>query len=360
MDRRNFLRLGAGAAALAPFGLPALRLGAAQDSSPSDFNEVIPEQVAAVDKGLAWLARNQMQSGAVGTTCQVAFTGVAGLAWLASGSTPTRGKYATNVRNALRFIVRCTSKAGYINEAAGRGMGGSGMHGHGYALLFLGELYGMCGDLQDDQLGDDSIRDKVVSAVKCTEKAQDPSGGWTYEPNPYGHEGSVTITQVEALRACRNAGISVSKTTVEKGISYIKKSTAADGTIMYSLGGGGGGSYALTAAGACVYAMYGLYEAPEAKKCMKALMDFISGKRGRQGYHDYYSHFYAGQACFFMKQQDPKFWTIGYDKIRKELLQSQDKNSGGWTQDGYNGAFGTACATLVLQIPYRYLPIFQD
>ena len=42
------------------------------------------------------------------------------------------------------------------------------------------------------------------------------------------------------------------------------------------------------------------------------------------------------------------------------ILTSQERETGCWSQDGYGGAFGTACATLVLQIPYRYLPIFQD
>lgn len=354
LDRRDFLRLGAGAAML-----PGAAL--ARQDTRSPFREITPEQVAAVERGLEWLARQQTQSGAVGQSCSVAFTGIAGLAFLASGSTPSRGKYAPNLRSALRFIMRCCSKAGgYINEGSGgRAAGGSGMHGHGYALLFLGELYGMCGDIRDEQLGDDSVKEAIQRAVKCTERAQDPSGGWTYDPNPYGHEGSVTITQVEALRAARNAGLTVGKACVDKGIGYIKKSTSPDGTIMYSLGGGGGGTYALTAAGACVYAMYGLYDAPEAKRCLKALSEFIAGKRPRQGHHDYYTHFYAGQACFFMKEQFPEVWSAGYAKIRQDLLAAQDR-SGGWINDGYNGAFGTACATLVLQIPCRYLPIFQD
>jgi len=359
VDRRRFLKLGLGAGAAA---FPPLRLAfAGQDARPAPaFQEITPEQVIAINRGLEWLARNQGRSGAIGQTCQVAFTGLGGLAFMAAGSTPTRGKYAANLRGALRFVMRSCAKSGYINESA-RGMGGSGMHGHGYALLFLCELYGMCGDIQDEQLGDDSVRDAIQRAVKLTEHAQDPTGGWTYEPKPYGHEGSVTVTQVEALRAARNAGISVGRSCIDKGISYIKKSTAADGTIMYSLGGGGtGNSYALTAAGACVYAMYGLYEAPEAVKCLKALSEFIGGTRGRQGYHDYYSHLYAGQACFFMKQHNPKLWTDGYTKVRREILQQQDAKSGGWLQDGYNGAFGTACSTLVLQIPFRFLPIFQD
>ena len=91
-------------------------------------------------------SRPSFFSSSVGSKYLVAFTGLAGLAFLANNSTPYRGTYAKNVRDALKFILRNTSKVGYINEAAGRGLGGSGMHGHGYATWFLAELYGMCGD----------------------------------------------------------------------------------------------------------------------------------------------------------------------------------------------------------------------
>jgi hypothetical protein len=353
MRRREFLRA-------ASMGLPALAAPSLLRAQDSDFKEIIPEQVAAIDRGLKWLAANQYNSGGIGTTCQVAFTGLAGLAFLANNSTPVRGAYAQNVRACLKFILRCSNRVnGFINEAAGRGLGGSGMHGHGYATWFLAELYGMCGDMVD--IGDESVKQRLTKAVQVIEQSQDPNGGWTYEPMPYGHEGSVTVTEVQALRSARNAGIKVNPDVIKKGIDYIRRSTYADGTIAYSLGSrGSGGTYALTAAGMTVFAMYGLYDAPEVKRGMKALMDFLSGNRARGGHHDYYAHLYAGQVCFFAKSKDPAFWTRGFSTIRQELLQSQDKSTGCWTQDGYNGAFGTATACLVLQIPYRYLPIFQD
>ena len=357
MERRTFLQgaAAAGFLAAAPAGVRAL-----QEQPAPGFQEVTPDQVAAVKRGLDYLARIQGRSGGIGQTCQVAFTSLAALAFMASGSTPSRGPYSQNLLNALKFIVKNRTVKGYLNEGGGRGMGGSGMHGHGFALLFLSELYGMCGDMSD-QVGDESIKEAITKAVRVTEGAQDPNGGWTYDPNPNNGEGSVTVTQVQALRAARNVGINVNPKTIDKGISYIKKSTSADGTIMYSLGQGGGGSYALTAAGACVYAYYGIYEGPEVSKCMKALYDFVTGKRaGARGGHDAYSHFYAAQACFFMKRKEMKFWTDGYPILRKELLQSQNKSSGSWSNDGYDGSFGTACACLVLQIPNRYLPIFQD
>ncbi len=356
IDRRTFLK---GAALTGALAAPApLRAALLQDPSP--FIEVLPEQIAAVKRGLDFLAKIQSRSGAIGHQAPLAFTSLAGLSWMAGGSTPTRGPYANNVMNALRFVLQCArGTTGYLNEKQGRLAGGSGMHGHGYALLFLAELYGMCGDLSDS-LGDDSVREAIVRAVGVTERAQHSQGGWTYEPRPEGHEGSVTVTQVQALRAARNIGVTISQKVVDRGISYIRKSTNPDGTIMYMLGQSGHATYPLTAAGACVYAYYGLYDDPAGQKCMKALFDFVMGKRpGSNPHFDSYASFYAGQALFFQKRKDPRYWSEGYAKLRKQLLATQAK-SGAWTSDGYDGSFGTPCATLVLQIPFRILPIFQD
>ena len=356
IDRRTFLKGAAMTGALAAPG-PLRAALLQQDSSP--FIEILPEQIGAVKRGLDYLAKIQSRRGHVGTQAPLAFTALAGLAWMAGGSTPTRGPYASNVMNALKFVLSCgRGSTGYLNEGAGRMAGGSGMHGHGYALLFLAELYGMCGDL--DSASDESVKEAIVRGVAVTEKAQHSSGGWTYDPRPEGHEGSVTVTQVQALRAARNIGVNVNQKVIDRGISYIRKSTNADGTIMYMLGQGSHATYPLTAAGACVYAYFGLYDDPLGQKCMKALFEFVMGKRpGQNPQFDSYASFYAGQACFFMKRKEPKYWIEGYAKLRKQILAGQSKN-GSWVTDGYEGAFGTPCATLVLQIPYRILPIFQD
>src|SRR5258706_1281888 len=178
MNRREFLRTAAlGASA---WSLPS---AFAQDkAAAAGFEEITREQVDAIDKGLRWLAKNQYSTGGIGSTCQVAFTGLAGLAFLANNSTPYRGTYAKNVRDALKFILRNTSKVGYINEAAGRGLGGSGMHGHGYATWFLAELYGMCGDTAD--LGGDSRKEKLQKAAKIIGESQDPNAGRALGPPP--------------------------------------------------------------------------------------------------------------------------------------------------------------------------------
>mgnify|MGYP001572702808 CR=1 FL=1 len=224
--RRDFLR-NVSAAGPAALFLPSLL---AQEAQPSSLVEVTGEQREAVRRGLDHLAKLQTRSGAIGMSTQVAFTSLACLAFMANGSTPRRGMYAKPLREGLQFILRCCGQSGYINESAGRGMGGSGMHGHGYATWFLAELLGMCGG--DDVIGDETVKEKLVKAVKVIEASQDPNGGWTYEPSPYGHEGSVTVTQAQALRAARNVGVAVSTKTINKGVDYIKKSTMGDGTIV--------------------------------------------------------------------------------------------------------------------------------
>ena len=78
------------------------------------------------------------------------------------------------------------------------------MHGHGFALMFLACVSGM--------ITKESLRKQVQvvirKAVALTSQGQSAQGGWTYIPGA-GDEGSVTVTQVQALRAAHNAGFLV-------------------------------------------------------------------------------------------------------------------------------------------------------
>ena len=50
----------------------------------------------------------------------------------------------------------------------------------------------------------------------------------------------MTITQVQALRAARNAGIPVPKETIDKAIDYLEDCTTPKGGVIYSYAGGNG------------------------------------------------------------------------------------------------------------------------
>jgi hypothetical protein len=54
------------------------------------------------------------------------------------------------------------------------------------------------------------------------------------------------------------------------------------------------------------------------------------------------------------------YWEPYFEELRRVLLDMQDKKDGSWPNEvGPGPAFGTAVAVLILEIPYRFLPIFQ-
>lgn len=324
-----------------------------------DFDEIIPEQERAVERGLDFLARSQNDKngswGASGQESghQVATTALAGLAMLAHGDTPTQGKYAANVRKAVDFLLSQADPSGLIRY---RGPGGhSAMHEHGYALLFLGQVYGTYPSPQVNE----RIRNALRKGVQLTCRSQSKLGGWYYTPNSDQHEGSVTVTQIEGLRSARNAGIDVPKKTIEKAINFMKISQNPDGSIMYMPGMAGRGSIALTAAGVAVMYNAGEFnkETTEILRKSLGLLKTSLKKGGAAGLHTghySYTHLYMVQAAFLA---GPEYWNLYFPQIRKHLIETQNQN-GSW-QGNIGPAFDTAVACFILQIPYRYLPIMQ-
>ena len=134
-----------------------------------------------------------------GYSNNVAITALAGLAFMEAGNLPGRGKYGKEVRRCLDFVLDNCQDSGLIASDASQGP----MYGHGFATLFLGEVYGMTGD--------DTVKEKLERAVRLIERTQNPEGGWRYQPAPLDADISVTICQVMALRSAREAGIHVDK-----------------------------------------------------------------------------------------------------------------------------------------------------
>ena len=90
------------------------------------------------------------------------------------------------------------------------------MYSHGFGTLFLAEAYGMTHRPE--------IREKLQKAVRLIIDCQNVEGGWRYQPKRLDADLSVTICQINALRAARNAGLYVPKETVEACIRYVKRS----------------------------------------------------------------------------------------------------------------------------------------
>ena len=87
-------------------------------------------------------------------------------------------------------------------------------------MLFISKVYGE----EEDEQRREEIRDVLTLAVQFCADAQTSKGGWGYVSAKEGSdfdEGSTCITQVQGLRACRNAGIPVSKEIIDRAKVYI-------------------------------------------------------------------------------------------------------------------------------------------
>ena len=96
----------------------------------------------------------------------------------------------------------------------------------------------------------------LTKAVDFSVGAQTPAGGWGYvshKDQPDFDEGSTCITQVQGLRGCRNAGIPVPQQSIKAAVEYIKRCTASDGGVQYSIRGGGTRPAITAAAIACLF-----------------------------------------------------------------------------------------------------------
>jgi squalene cyclase len=308
----------------------------------------------AVQRGLDWLARNQANdgswrnSGGYGSY-PAAMTGLAGMALVAGGSTPTRGRYWREVRDSIDFLLKHADPGtGVVSVPAEEGRS---MYGHGFATLYLASVFGM----EEDQKKQDKLKRVLDKAVGLIAGAQSSAGGWIYTPDSNSDEGSVTVTQIQALRACRMAGIVVDKKTIDKAVDYIKRCQNPDGSIRYSLGSGGDGRPAITAAGCAVLYNAGVYDdQPFVDKAIQYCKKHIQVTVDNTGHH-YYAHLYWSQALF---QRGGSDWSDYYTKKAGWLLRQQKKD-GSWEGDGVGTVYGTAIALTILLLPYSYAPIYQ-
>ena len=360
-------------------------LGATPPPQPSpqrsDLLVVTPEQAAAVERGLAWLADHQNADGSwtakIGYKLNndynftsddkghVGVTSLACMAFLAGGHLPGRGKYGDSVERGLAFILGSVQEDGYITRHRTR------MYSHAFATLFLAEVYGTT--RRED------VKQKLQKAVDYIVESQNREGGWRYEPYANESDMSIVVCQVLALRAARNIGIRVPKSTVDRAAQYVvdsavtKESSGGFGRSAFSGGAEVGtfhyqkdvysrSSFPLTAAGVTALHGLGIYSDQAIERGIEFLnrelprFNRTQGVRNGGHYFFWYGHYYGVQAMYTVGEP---YWQPYFEEVR-ELLLSMQNEDGSWpNRPGPGPAFGTALGVLILEIPFRFLPIFQ-
>ena len=312
----------------------------------------------AVRRGLDYLARAQSNQGYWTSSdggYRAAMTALAGTALLAEGSTTTRGRYAENVRRAVDYLLSVSRRNGLIGSR-------SDIHytyGHGFSMLFLAQVYG------EEEDADRRARLKGVlnRAVEFTIAAQTDRGGWGYVSAAEGRdydEGSTCVTQVQGLRACRNAGVPVPKKVIDDANEYIRACMTSEGGIQYNIQGGGARPAISAAAIACLFSA-GEQSDPMAETllayCEKQIWPAGGGGGGYAG-HWHYMHFYYAQVMYRDEDRWPQYKSFLASRVLpKQTTGGPD--DGAWLEGRVGPVYVTAMNCTILQLDNGFLPIYQ-
>jgi hypothetical protein len=261
------------------------------------------------------------------------------------------------LERALDYLVYGTADhggpEGYIAAS------GSRMYEHAFATLFLSQAYGMTRARRD------AVGSRLQAAVDLIVDSQTDTGGWRYGPFTNECDLSVTVCQVQALRAARDAGIRVRSSCIDRVVEYIKQSQITHGSLRglfyYKITGTSARtktSFAINAAAVTALHSAGIYHDDAYGTAVRFIengYDEISRHYGEHFYF-WYGNYYASQA---MRQCGGVRWERHWKRIARDLLARQQAD-GRWVNDvGPGDEFATAMACLILQIPDAILPIFQ-
>lgn len=325
----------------------------------------------AIRRGTEYLLSRQDDDGAIGKVDRRsrdnanAMTALSILALTALGHLPTDPtREGLAVRRALEFILQedRQDKTGYYGK-----YDGSRMYGHGIVTLMLAEMLGMGLDARQDAL----IRERCQRAVDMIVRSQkvpksDPRfhGGWRYSPESRDADISVTVWQVMALRAAKNAGLSVPAETIRDAIGFIKRTYRSDrdrrGRITNLKSGfayepGQWPVYSTASEGLLALQVCGEYDAPELKGTIEWLRTEKVNPKHRWFY---YGTYYYAQGMY---QVGGSLAKEALDEVQRVLLAEQQED-GSWIgrgEEGNSRVYCTALALMSLSVSYHYMPIYQ-
>lgn len=321
-----------------------------------------PESEQAVERGLRWLAAHQCDDGSwnfdhwkshchgycrdPGTAATTTgATGVVLMAFLGAGYTHREGPHQEVVRRGLYYLTRRA-----LLSPEGADLQEGTMYGQGLATIAVCEAYAMTRDPQ--------LRGLAHDAIRFIDRAQDKrGGGWRYNP---GQPGDTTVTgwQLMALKSAQLAGLQVPSPTlllVERFLDSVQSDQGAQ---------------------------YG-YLTPEPRKTTTAIgllcRMYTGWPRNHPGLQrgvghlaswgpsedDLYYNYYATQVLRHWGGSDWQRWNR---KMRDHLVATQSTRgheagswffSGGGIESG-GRVLNTALAVMILEVYYRYLPLYQE
>lgn len=328
---------------------PAGNLFAA--TNPARDSVTVDPQTETILKGaLRYMAGRQTSNGSWyvegPTPFPVAMTGYVLMAFLATGNLPEEGEYGKNVTAGMQFLLDSVQPDGTFR---GGETGGKYMYNHGIATIALAELYG--------QTKAQMIRPKLERLIQLIVKSQNNEGGWRYQPRSNDADISITVLQVTALRAAKNAGFDVPQQTIDNAVKYVRSCyLPGKGGFRYQPQGEDVG-FAKTAAAIYSLQVCGQYNDP----LVQAGSNYLFANPGVGGWITY-GNYYAAPAQYMIGGDTWRRWYA----VMKELALKKVKQNGNtayWDLSidgqGMGTIYCTAVYTNILAMPYHYIPLYQ-
>ena len=318
--------------------------GAEQDTVTVDS-----ETEGLIHGALEYLAKQQGINGSwaqdPGSTKEpVAMTGYALMAFLSTGNLPDEGEYGRNVTSGMQYLLNQIQPDGLFRDVDQ----GKYMYNHGIATVALSELYG--------ETGSPVLRQRLVQLVSVIVNAQSPLGGWRYTPAAKDADISVTVLQVAALRAAKNAGLAVPQDTIDRAIAFIGKCyNEKAGGFAYQPNGSAG--FARTAAAIYSLQVCGKYDDPQVMKGSDYL--FAHGDDGQEWWP--YGCYYAAPAQYMIGGD---VWRRWYGQMKTRLLSTviRQGDMTYWDEkrsQRLGPIYDTSVFITILAMPYHYIPLYQ-
>lgn len=335
-------------------------------------NGATAETEAAVRAALKWLAENQNPDGrwecarhgggqemrvaghdrlGAGIRADSAVTGLAILAFLASGNTHKEGEYAENVRRGLEFHLAVQRSDGSL---AGQATHFAAMYCHAMAAFALSEAYAMTRD--------ERLEEPVRRAVAYTLSAQDPrGGGWRYVPCDPG-DTSQFGWQLMSLKSAELAGIPLSAETRRLMSRFLESVSSGRNGGLASYRPGQAPSRSMTAEALVCRQFLGM---PPASAAGLEAGDYVIGQLPGEGTPNYYYWYYATIGMYQLQGDHWRRWNEALCSTLVESQRSSGPLAGSWDANSVWGCYGgrvytTALGTLCLEVYYRYLPMYVE
>ncbi|MEX0979325.1 MAG: hypothetical protein WDZ48_10755 [Pirellulales bacterium] len=364
------------------------RRGGRREDRGTSAGEPSDQTEAAIELGLAFLARHQAADGSWNLhfalpgqsnldeppvfRAQTAATGLALLSFLGAGYDHYGGQYADVVQRALDYLVKHQQPNGdlYKSEDAESNKSAR-FYSHGIAAIALCEAYGMTGDR--------ALAGGAQKAIDFIIAGQDPTrGAWRYVPGN-GSDTSVSGWQLMALKSGELAGLEVSRAAYEKVERWLDRAQVSGSQYVYNpiapetsqQRHGRQPTPAMTAVGLLMRLYTGLNrdDAHMIEGAQYLLSQLPDNGRADAPARDTYYWYYATQVMFHMRG---KYWQAWNDRLRPLLLGEQVPNgslAGSWDPQrpvpdrwGPQGGriYVTTLNLLSLEVYYRHLPLYDS